>query len=245
MYENVDKIFHIRPSDNMKKSGWFLHSGSETPVPKHILPALESFTETRISDASWKGIQDARVRMVILTVLANRKRNGHVQNCRGIRTLPPSAYESLKFETDQRVELLWTYRRRPVRFVGTMRYCLRRLDEPYPLFIIDDNLHRDHTLAYLDMIHHARKEAGLPGRTIYGLTTDSYEWYFIRVEKDATYTTQLLSGYLSQWEDIVSAIGAMIDHAAGCQSGITLGPADLDWHMCILTPSRRALRALS
>lgn len=162
----VDKIFGGR-YDGHQTAGWFINPGNYTPVPSHLcecyhrryeevsddikVPSLDScdFTNNWPGGGSKTGLVETRVRMILCAILADRKRHGHVQNYRGTRILPSSAYESLQFQANKSVQLSWTYKNKSVLFIDTLSYCLQTAVDPNTVFVIDIRRRDRHDYDYM------------------------------------------------------------------------------------------------
>ncbi|KAJ5924846.1 hypothetical protein N7466_009033 [Penicillium verhagenii] len=84
--------------------------------------------------------------------------------------------------------------------------------------------------AYMGMIHMARKHRGGKNRTVYGLATDSNEFWFYQIDNDTRWSHTLMTpenGYF--YEDIAGLIASILHQAylLAQQSGPAANPNEL------------------
>ncbi|KAL2861899.1 hypothetical protein BJX68DRAFT_260699 [Aspergillus pseudodeflectus] len=68
-------------------------------------------------------------------------------------------------------------------------------------------------ITYMAILYHARKQAGRFNSPIYGLATDSWNWYFLRLDPDGVVSKHMVDWHTDPVE-VVSHIHKIMDHAA-------------------------------
>ncbi|CAG8888163.1 unnamed protein product [Penicillium egyptiacum] len=136
-----------------------------------------------------KALIRSRIDVVILTVLAKVKREFAAKPRSSIASASASL-ESVHLQAAREMKFVWKSGRQRVRLSGIVDYSLwygMPNDNPTNMVMVKmvtrDLLHFGvyQCLAYMAIIHETRKQAKIPDTSVYGITTDSFEWIFLSI----------------------------------------------------------------
>ncbi|KAL4778827.1 hypothetical protein BJX76DRAFT_362344 [Aspergillus varians] len=190
----VEKTFGVRIITE-KDPSWALGSAERRPVPDCLRQMLNNYAIAFGDEGGSEAAIRARLDAILLTVLAEKRREELGQfgeeKGKGKRSSTQSAISvnSLHWGYTQSLKLPCMYRSERSLITAGAAYVLwygnhhnaetnmavveaKELGsvDPYP------------ALCYIGMIHKARKQAGRANYPLFAIATDSYDWRFIRVE---------------------------------------------------------------
>ncbi|KAH8431024.1 uncharacterized protein LDX57_008685 [Aspergillus melleus] len=159
---------------------------------------------------------------VLYTTLASRKRAdlNRTKSWSCFESL--TRYDCVQFQHETQLKLPWFYKKGRVTLTGKADYSLwygDYEDQEANLLIVEakregvDGFYQ--VLAYMAMIHHARKKAGRRDTTVWGISTNGDKWEFVRLDADSTVKSVMYAFHNQQGPDIIGMLYLIINHAAG------------------------------
>ncbi|KAL2798986.1 hypothetical protein BJX66DRAFT_333660 [Aspergillus keveii] len=142
---------------------------------------------------------------------------------------PPPHMDALRWSMQSPISMSLTYEGRQRRLNGVLDYMLlwgaRQHSETNLVVVAGKSrgaasLAREEALVAMSMIHAVRKVSGKRNCRMFGLGTDSYDFYFIGIENDSVYSYRLLEWWVADDKrDIVSLLGKIMLIPTGHMGG--------------------------
>ncbi|KAL2872486.1 uncharacterized protein BJX67DRAFT_376301 [Aspergillus lucknowensis] len=174
---------------------WTLESRERRTIPEHLGAILADYALAYGGSPDKEAFARARLDAILCTTLAAKKRQefGQCGQDKGMGKWASvqsiGSFKSLHWETEMPMKLPWTYLKKPHIISGKTDYSLfyvNRGEAETNMVIVEAkkrvNIGKFQAMAYMAMLHHARKKAGRANTTIYGIATDSYDWCFLRFD---------------------------------------------------------------
>ncbi|KAL4908447.1 hypothetical protein BDW74DRAFT_175129 [Aspergillus multicolor] len=192
---HVHKIFGLEDEMQSPAGVWNIQSSEERQLPEHAKKMLDDYDLLFHDRERHEAEIRSRVDTILVSILAERKRqdttHGHGNR---ISTSSTSSFKSLHWQYETLLRMPWklldgkTY-----NLGGRLDYSLLygRCEEAETNVVMveaktfgESSGGEHQALSYMAMLHHARKKAGRSVVPIYGISTDSYLWTFIRLDSN-------------------------------------------------------------
>ncbi|KAL2783186.1 hypothetical protein BJX66DRAFT_319013 [Aspergillus keveii] len=208
---------------------WHLDASDRRAIPDHLRATLSDYDLVFGKGDRKEAVCRARLNVILFTTLAATKKEEFGQYGRGkgankrVSTESNASYKSLHWGLETSLCYPWTYDNATKMLRGRMDYCLwygnHKNAETNMVVVEAKRSHNsmeglNQALSYLSMIMHARKKGGRNSSPLYGISTDSLFWTFLRLDTNGKVSTHTLSWRDGQQIEIVSHLHRIMQRAA-------------------------------
>ncbi|OJJ53080.1 hypothetical protein ASPSYDRAFT_541022 [Aspergillus sydowii CBS 593.65] len=242
--EDVDCVFGLERG-KQDDEAWNLDCSEKHDVPEYLFKhpptylaclsqALEDYNLAFGRARQNESLIRVRVNTIMLAALAGQKRDGFYkyQQEKG-----PDNYlnvNSIRWGVENEITVPWLYKSKRWLIRGTIEHVLwygsQKRMEGNTVVVVKGLSHPSiglhEAMSYMAILKRLRREAGCATMTIYGIATDSYDWYFIRLCPLDTISYKWVYFYDGDQAEFVSRLRKFLYHAAGL--GQTQVPAPVN-----------------
>ncbi|PWY72058.1 hypothetical protein BO83DRAFT_437967 [Aspergillus eucalypticola CBS 122712] len=217
----VAPMFGLKRMEGLRDPFWVLSPHERKPIPEYLKQILSDYNLAVGRSFGNEALIRTRLDAIFLTTLAAKKRLEFNQPSHRSSTSSQGSYKSVHIQFEKTFKLEWVYDKAE---------CLLQGRTDYSFWHKDANLAETNTiiveakavgkmdwhqaLAYMSMIHHARRRAGRPDVTVYGIATDSFDWTFIKIDQNSVFSSVKLDWAEGQHMECYSLLHKLIDRAA-------------------------------
>ncbi|KAJ5236579.1 hypothetical protein N7489_006670 [Penicillium chrysogenum] len=193
-------------------------------LPAHLSSILPDYGIATSHSPPNKALIRSRIDVIILTVLAKMKREFAAKPLSSIASassIASTSHESVHLRVAREMKFVWKSGKQQVRLSGIVDYSLwygKRNDHANMVMVkmvamdlLKFGVHQ--CLAYMAIIHETKKQASIPGTSVYGVATDSSEWVFIRIRPNGEWVTKSYD-WVHSPQEVVSMLAKTLAHAA-------------------------------
>ncbi|KNG83481.1 hypothetical protein ANOM_006671 [Aspergillus nomiae NRRL 13137] len=209
--QDVSNIFGIK--EGGEDNPWRFTQDELRAVPDNLKYILADYEVATGGSPENEALMRCRIDAILLTCLAAQKRASARDSSSSILSV------HLRCETD--MLLPWTYQGERKIVSGTTDYSLwyqAPQEMECNLLVVEakrKGVSGDYqALAYMAMLHHARKEIQRKDVSIYGIATDSFTWTFLYLDNSGKWSRRTYQWESGQGNLIVSMIHKIIRRAA-------------------------------
>ncbi|KAL4921506.1 hypothetical protein BDW62DRAFT_198074 [Aspergillus aurantiobrunneus] len=180
---DAEELFHLK-REGKSSQAWYLAATEKCRVPEYLRALLADYDLVFGRAEKNEALIRARTDAALFTTLAAKKEEfgqyglGKASSKRS-STQRLASYKSLHFGIETKLELPWLYDGSPKDAETNMIV----VEAKRPVQVQEGKYQ---ALAYMAIIHHARKKTGRTNCAIYGISTDSCEWDLIRLSPQGT-----------------------------------------------------------
>ncbi|CRL17880.1 unnamed protein product [Penicillium camemberti] len=198
-------------------------------LPPHLNSVLVDYRIATSGSPINETLIRSRINVIILTTLAKMKREFPAKPRTPVAS--PASLKSIHLQFNRETEFIWQSDNRRVRLSGIVDYSLwYGMSDDYSTNMVmveakqPDLIKRGvlQCLAYMAMIHETRRRANIIDTSVYGITTDSFQWVFIRIRPNGEWTDKAYH-WVHNAQEIVSMLANIFAHTATSHKWWNLG----------------------
>ncbi|KAE8140934.1 hypothetical protein BDV38DRAFT_279391 [Aspergillus pseudotamarii] len=209
---DVSNVFGIKEGGG-GENPWKLTQDELREVPKNLKSILADYAVATGGSPENEALMRCRIDAILLISLAAQKR--------AIARDSSSSILSVQFQCETDMRLPWTYDYKRTIVSGTTDYSLwyeTPLEMECNLLVVEAKRKGAsgyyQALAYMAMLHHARKEVRRKDVSVYGIATDSFTWTFLYLDNSGKWSGRTYHWGSGQESLIISMIHKIIYQAA-------------------------------
>ncbi|GKZ78405.1 hypothetical protein AnigIFM56816_001963 [Aspergillus niger] len=216
----VEKTFNLerlKGNDNF----WVLQPNERKAIPDHLRQILADYALAVGDSEQNEALIRTRLDAIFLTTLAAKKRLEFSQSSHRSSSLSQGSYKSVHIQFEKHLKFEWIYNKVKCLLQGRTDYSFWHKDANMAetnTIIVEakavGKLDWHQALAYMGIIHQARRRAKRPDVSVYGIATDSYYWFFIKIDQKSRVSKLALDWADGQEMEIYSFLHKLIDSAA-------------------------------
>ncbi|KAL3475831.1 hypothetical protein BJX99DRAFT_259086 [Aspergillus californicus] len=217
----------VNPTFNLKWDGkgdqWYLKPEERREVPEYLTKLLLDYKEAMGDAEQNEASTRSRLDAIFLVTLAAKKREISATQGKRDSTQSIALCKSLHWQFEMPIKLPWVYQKELHLISGRMDYSLwygkPREAETNMLVVEAKRLNgvmggAPQAATYMAMIAQARRRARRANTDIYGISTDSYEWQFIRLDTKGQVSRLTLFWDEGRQAEIISHIHRIMSFAS-------------------------------
>ncbi|PYI09368.1 hypothetical protein BO78DRAFT_384247 [Aspergillus sclerotiicarbonarius CBS 121057] len=238
--EDVPEVFHLRPDPHSDE--WWELSEEERnkAVPEYLEQVWLDYSFCEATSPSME-LTSPYITTMLVGMLVAMHREARYKIRLELRTRTPLTltnwtYEHRNAKISGRID--WTVCYRPPEIVHK-RFCdyesgKEEEDNTETKLVVGRGEYffsakTSKTLAYMGMIHQARKRASHPDCSVYGIASSGSTWSFLRIDHDSAYSHKRYTANLTFDRDIFRMIDRFLVEIASTKSaGLKKGILDED-----------------
>ncbi|KAL3460129.1 hypothetical protein BJX64DRAFT_290610 [Aspergillus heterothallicus] len=225
--EDLWGIFRLKLEEGQTQT-WYLAASERRGVSSHLRRMLADWDMVfRGTDQNEQVIR-GRLNSIVVSILAAKKREEYGQHGAGngsnkrTSTESLAQYKSLCWALEKPLTFKWKIKGKMTEIRGRMDFALwygsREDVETNLVVVAAKRLHYAGTdvpqaIIYMAILHNARKQAERTNWPIYGIATDSWHWYFLRLAPNGVVSTHFVD-WSKDPIQVISWIHKIIDQAA-------------------------------
>ncbi|KAE8357377.1 hypothetical protein BDV27DRAFT_170597 [Aspergillus caelatus] len=208
---SVSNVFGIKEGGG--ENPWKLTQDDLREVPENLKSILADYAVATGGSPENEALMRCRIDAILLTSLAAQKR--------AIARDSSSSILSVHLQVETDMLLPWTYQGEQKIVSGTTDYSLwykAPQEMECNLLVVEakkKGTSGDYqALAYMAMLHHARKEVQREDVSVYGIATDSFTWTFLYLDNNGKWSRRTYQWVSGQEKLIISMIHKITRQAA-------------------------------
>ncbi|KAL4891747.1 hypothetical protein BDV59DRAFT_203339 [Aspergillus ambiguus] len=211
--DEIRKVFEIKEVSH--NDHWTLSQEETRTVPDHLNAILADYSVSLGGSPENEALMRCRIDTILLASLAAQKRASSRDS--------GSSILSVHFQLETDMRLPWKYEGEQKVISGKTDYSLwynAPEEMECNLLVVEAKRKGESSsgvfqvLAYMAMLHNARKEVGRKDVSIYGIATDSFTWSFLYLDNQGRWSRRTYEWGSGQGDKIVSWIHKIIRQAA-------------------------------
>ncbi|KAJ5199332.1 hypothetical protein N7491_000112 [Penicillium cf. griseofulvum] len=223
----IPQIFSLKrvdPSDNELSPS----EGEMVSLPRYLELVLADYDLATGGSPPNEALLRSRIDVIMLSTLAKMKYESKANPRLSIGSaLSTDTIKSLHLQFERSIKRPWKVKGERVLLSGVVDYFLWfgkpddyetnlvMVEAKKPEFLKGGMLQ---CLAYMGMIHNARKMSKMYDTSVYGVATDSFEWQFIHIRESGEFAIRSYHWDTSK-SKIVSLLYMIFETAAGSSAG--------------------------